>query len=118
MSRFSFIAGLSFRAKMLLTVTVVMSLLVAVSLWLVSQRFKQQIQGNAASQLQTAEGVLKIRQQTRDEELLLRFSVANNEPKFKAAAALLSDKDGLTTAGLTTIHQTLKQMMEAVKADV
>ena len=48
MGRFLFIAGLSFRAKMLMAVTIVMSLLVVVSLWLVRQQFKKQINGNAA----------------------------------------------------------------------
>ena len=118
MTRARFSTGLSFRAKMLVAVTIVMSLLVAVSLWLVSQRFKQQIHNNAADQLRTAEGVLKIRQQTRSAELFLRFNVANNEPKFKAAAALLSDQDRRTPEGIATIRQTLQQMIKAIDADV
>jgi len=80
------ISDLSFRTKMLVTVTAVVVLLLAVSLWLISQRFKLQIHGNAAEQLRTAEGVLKIRQQTHTEELSLRFNSAENEPRFKAAA--------------------------------
>src|SRR5580693_6059756 len=103
-----FIADLSFRAKMLMAVTVVMSLLVAVSLWLVSQRFTQQIQNNAAERLRTAEGVLRARQTTRADELFLRFNIANNEPKFKSAYALLSEKGLLTTEGQETIRQTLQ----------
>jgi len=113
-----FIANLSFRAKMLVAVTFVMSLLVAVSLWLVSQRFKQQIQKNAADQLLTAEGVLRARQATRADELLLRFNIANNEPKFKSAYALLSEKGLLTAEGQETIRETLQQMTNAVKADM
>jgi signal transduction histidine kinase/CheY-like chemotaxis protein len=112
-----FIADLSFRAKMLMAVTIVMSLLVAVSLWLVSQRFKQQIQNNAADQLRTAEGVLRARQTTRADELFLRFNIANNEPKFKSAYALLAEGQ-LTAEGQETIRQTLQQMTNVVKADM
>ena len=112
-----FTANLSFRAKMLMAVTIVMSLLVALSLWLVSQRFKQQIQNNAADQLRTAEGVLRARQTTRADELFLRFNIANNEPKFKSAYAVLAEGQ-LTAEGQETIRQTLQQMTNVVKADM
>jgi len=118
MARERFIADLSFRTKMLIAVTLVMSLLLAVSLGLVSQRFKQQIHHNAAAQLRTAEGVLKIRQQTREDELLLRFNVANNEPKVKAAYGILSETSVPTAEGEKTLRDTLEKMIRAVKADV
>src|SRR5215471_18566058 len=104
MARLGFIASLSFRVKMLAAVTVVVSLLVAVSLWLVSQQFKNHIHNNAADQLRTAEGVLKNRQQTRQEELVLRFKSVSNEPKIKSATiGLLQQKALLTDEGKKTI---------------
>ncbi len=111
------IADLSFRAKMLMAVTIVMSLLVAVSLWLVSQRFTQQIHNQAADQLRTAEGVLKNRQQTRANELLLRFKSVINEPKIKAASMLLKPENLGTAEGPKTIHGTLQGMVDAHTAD-
>jgi len=113
MARTPFFSSLSFRSKLLIAVTAVVSSLVAISLGLVSQQFKRQIHNNAADQLRMAENVLKIRQQTREAELFLRFSAANNEPKFKSAYTLLSDKEALPT-----IHQILQQMVRAVGADI
>ena len=134
MSRFRFIASLSFRTKMLAAVTIVVSLLVAVSLWLVSQQFKRQIHVNAADQLSTAEGVLKNRQQTREEELLLRFKSISNEPKIKSgvsellnqsepkaksgASELLNQRALLTAEGKRTIREMLERMTDTHTADV
>jgi signal transduction histidine kinase len=118
MARTRFIADLSFRTKMLVAVTVVMSLLVAVSLWLVGQRFKRQIHSNAADQLRTAEGVLKIRQPTYAHELFLRFSSAKNEPRLKAEATrfLVDQKALLTVDGQTTFRGLLDDMI--IKAGI
>ena len=120
MPRAPFISGLSFRSKMVLTVTTVVVLLLAVSLWLTSQRFKSQIHDNAAELLRTAEGVLKIRQRTRTQELMLRFNSAKNEPRFKAAAAgLLGEQKAWQTAeGQKTLKGVLEAMVRDGVADV
>ena len=69
MPRTCFISDLSFRTKMLATVTTVVVLMLGVSLSVISERFKLQIHDNAAELLRTAEGVLKIRQRSSSEEL-------------------------------------------------
>ena len=118
MSRFRFIDAMSFRDKMLLAVAIVMSLLVAVSLWLVSQQFKRQINKNAADQLYMAEGVLRTRQATRENELLVRFNTANNEPQFKAANQLLQENALANPEGQKTVRSLLDQLVKAGIADV
>jgi two-component system, NtrC family, sensor kinase len=114
------ISNLSFRTKMLVTVTAVMVLLLAISLGLVSQRFKVQIHNNAAEQLRTAEGILKIRQQTRAEELFLRFNSVKNEPRLKAAATslLAEQKALLTLEGQKTFRGILDDVVKGGAADI
>jgi len=76
----------SFHTKVLVPVIVVMALSVAVSMWFINQRIKSQIRENAAEQLNTAESNLKVTQQHRDDELLLRYRNVVNEPRIKAWA--------------------------------
>jgi signal transduction histidine kinase len=119
MGRNRFIASLSFRAKILVAVTLVMTLLVALSLWLVSQQFKRQIQKSADEQLRTAENVLHSRQKSRDSELFLRFSSATNEPKLKAVAAGLQEERALLTSdGQNTMRRLLQDLVTGGMADV
>ena len=105
---------------MLVTVTAVVTILLTASLWLTSHRFKLQIHHNAADQLRTAEGVLKVSQQTRIAELLLRFKSAKNEPRFKAATAgLLGDQNALLTVeGQKTFKGVLESLIQEGVADV
>src|SRR5438309_709801 len=53
---------------------------------LVNRRVSEQIRVNAAEQLETAESVLKVTQQNRESELLLRYRNVVNEPRVKAWA--------------------------------
>ncbi len=120
MARLHFIANASFRTKVLVPVVSVMVLLLAVSLWLIDERFKDQIHRNATEQLQTAEGVLKIRQQTQTKELFLRFNSAQDEPRFKAeATSLLAEQKALTTSeGQKTFRELLDEMIQSGVADI
>src|SRR6516162_249305 len=112
-------SNLSFRARMLLAVTAVIAVLVAISLWLVSQRVKKQINDNAKEQLVSAEGVLTIRQATREIDLFTLCNGANNEPKFQSALQLLADeKATLSPEGRATINNTLDEMHKATQANV
>jgi signal transduction histidine kinase len=78
----------SFRTKVLVPVMVVMVLIVTISMWLANQQIQQQIQKSAGQQLKSAEAMLKITQQNREQELLRRYRDAKNEPRFKAATGM------------------------------
>ncbi len=79
----------SFRAKVLVPVIAVMVIIVTVSMWLANQQTKQQIKKNSSQQLKSAEAMLKITRQNREQDLLQRYSNAKNEPRFKAATRML-----------------------------
>jgi len=88
MSRARAIFDASFRTKVLAPMILVMVLVLAVSMWLVNRRITRQLEASAAQQVTTAEAGLKITQQTRNHDLLLRYNSAQNEPRFKAAAKM------------------------------
>ena len=94
MSRSRAIFDASFRTKVLVPVIAVMVLLLAVSMWLVNGRVTRQLEAGAAQQVITAEAALKITQQTRAHDLLLRYNSAENEPRFKAAAKMFDFSSG------------------------
>lgn len=77
----------SFRTKVLVPVIVVMALLLAVSMWLVNRRVKEQIHENASEQLNAAEANVEDTQQHRANELLLRYKNVAHEPRIKAFTA-------------------------------
>lgn len=78
----------------------VMALSVAVSMGLINRRVKEQIRADAAEQLNTAESVLKVTQQHRDDELLLRYRNVVNEPRVKAWATSEIFSSGRVQSGL------------------
>src|SRR5271170_1486084 len=78
----------SFRTKVLVPMIVVMVLIVTISMWLANQQIKGQIQKNSNQQLKSAEAMLKITQQNREQELLRRYRDAKSEPRFKAATSM------------------------------
>ena len=77
-----------FRTKVLVPMMLVMVLIVTISMWLANQQIKEQIQQSANQRLKSAEAMLKITQQNRENELLRRYSDAKNEPRFKAATRM------------------------------
>jgi two-component system, NtrC family, sensor kinase len=77
-----------FRTKVLVPMIVVMVLIVTISMWLANQQIKEQIQKTANQQLKSAEAMLKITQQNREQELLRRYGNAKSEPRFKAATKM------------------------------
>ena len=123
MSRARAIFDASFRAKVLVPVITVMVLLLAVSMGLVNGRVTRQLQASAARQVSTAEAALNITQQTRDQDLLLRYNSAENEPRFKAAATatMFDFKSGqgeLAPAQRSTFLGILRDMITDNVADV
>ncbi len=90
---------LSFRTKLIVPVVVLMVLLMAISMWLVNRRVTDQLQGDVAQQLGTAEAVLKRTQARRANDLLLRYRNVANEPRFKTVASL-SDENKITFRAL------------------
>ncbi len=88
MPRLSAMLNASFRTKVLVPMIAVMVLIVTISMWLVNQQIKEQIQKNASQQLKSAEATLKITQQNRAKDLLRRYNDARNEPRFKAATRM------------------------------
>jgi two-component system, NtrC family, sensor kinase len=75
---------MSFRAKVLAPMVAVMVLLTAILMWLDNRRSLQQLQADTGQQLATAEAVFKNWQQSRAEDLLSRYQIVANDPKFKS----------------------------------
>jgi two-component system NtrC family sensor kinase len=77
-----------FRTKVLVPMIVVMVLIVTISMWLANQQIKEQIQKSASQQIKSAEAMLKITRQIREQDLLRRYGNAKSEPRFKAATRM------------------------------
>lgn len=82
----------SFRAKVLVPVVTVMVGLTAILMWLDNRRTVRQVHLDAARQLATAEAVFKNWQQSRADDLLLRYQNVANEPRFKSVAGQTDPK--------------------------
>jgi len=76
---------LSFRAKVLIPVLLVMLALVAALTWVVGKRLTAQFEFNTMRTLATADSVFKKSQQIRANNLLLRFRSLQSEPRYRAA---------------------------------
>ena len=77
---------LSFQAKVLLPVVVIMVLLVITTIFLVNQRITKEFQSEAAQKLTAADAVFKNSQKIRSKNLLRSYRTAANDPRFKAVA--------------------------------
>src|SRR5262249_50973173 len=86
LSRLRAFMAMSFRAKVLVPVVLVMVLLTAILMWLDSRRAVEQLHADAAQQLETAEAVFNSWQESRTDELLSRYQVVANDPGFRGAA--------------------------------
>src|SRR5687767_12284858 len=79
---------LSFQAKVLIPMLVMMVLLTQFTAWLVDRRITEQLLGDAADKLATAEAVFKNFDQINARNLLLRYRNYLNEPRVKAVMQL------------------------------
>ena len=101
--------GLSFKAKVLVPVIAIMVLLVAVLLSLVNYRMTRQFQSETAQRLSTADAILANSQKIRTRNLLLRYGIIPNEPRFKAICQLGEPK---------TMRFLLKELIKEFDADM
>ena len=108
---------MSFSTKVLLPVIAIMGLLLAVTVWTVNRRLKQQFQTEAARTLATADAVFRNSQKIRRNNLLLRYRNLPNEPRYKAVfqradPPTLKDllQDLLGEQGVDVIFFTSQQM--------
>ena len=109
MNKFRALLEVSFRAKVLVPVVGVMVLLIVLLMWTDSRRTVRQVQAEATRQVATAEAVFNRWQQSRASELLLRYQIAANEPRFKAVAG---------QADLKTFRYFLDGLIDEKLADV
>jgi two-component system, NtrC family, sensor kinase len=83
---------LSFRAKVLIPILVMMVLLTQFTAWLVDRRITEQLKADAGDKLATAEAVFKNFDQINARNLLLRYRTYLNEPRVKAVLQLSDSK--------------------------
>jgi two-component system, NtrC family, sensor kinase len=102
-------ARISFQAKILIPVITVMVLLIAITMWMVGQRIKTQIETEAAAkQLNTANRVFQNLQSVHATNLVSRYRTVINEPRFKAASQI----DVSSASGLKTLDGFLKELIQ------
>lgn len=75
---------LTFQAKVLVPMLLMMVLLTQFTAWLVDRRITEQLKADAADKLATAEAVFKNFDAINARNLLLRYRNYLNEPRFKA----------------------------------
>jgi signal transduction histidine kinase len=88
MGHFRFLLNTSLRTKVLVPVIACMVALSATTVIVVKQRLTQQFEQQAGEALTTANAEFLNLQQTRSEDLLLRFHNLPNEPRYRAAFQL------------------------------
>jgi two-component system NtrC family sensor kinase len=117
MSIASLKARISFQAKVLVPVVLVMVSLIAVTEWLISRRITVQLEQQAAQQLDTAESIFRKFEAMRTRDLISRFRSLNNEPSYKAL--LLAEAQTLAAAGdLKTTRLFLEERLREYGASV
>jgi signal transduction histidine kinase len=110
-----FLEKASLRTKILVPVTAVMVLLLAVTVFIVNQRFKQQFEENSRRQLAAAKLRFQHEQINHLNQLNFRFQSLAREPKYFAAfrtlnpntiqkqLGLMVENEGLTNEGVVFI---------------
>src|SRR5689334_11569206 len=83
---------LSFQAKVLIPVVLLLMFFLALIVWLVDQRLTRQFSDETRQTLLTSDAVFKNSFEIRTRNLLLRFQNVANEPRFKAVAQLAEPK--------------------------
>src|SRR5436190_10399697 len=84
MSRFRRFLAVSFRAKVLVPIIVVMVLLMAVTAGVVNHRITNQFEAEAKQSLATADDAFRALQDFRHKNLLLRLRDLPNQPYYKS----------------------------------
>src|SRR5665213_1367105 len=111
-----FLEKASLRTKILVPVTAVMILLLAVTVFIVNQRLKQQAEENSRQQLDAAKSRFQREQVNHLAQLKFRFQSLAREPLYFAALrtldpvtiqnqlAAMVEKEGLTNEGVAFIY--------------
>ena len=81
-----------FQAKVLFPVVSILILLLATIMWLVNRRLVDELQEEARQNLTIAEAVFRNSFEIRSRNLLLRYELLVNEPRFRAVAQLAEAK--------------------------
>lgn len=105
-----------FQTKVLVPVAVIMVLLVAVTMYVVNHRLKQQLHNEARHALNTAEAVFKNSQKTRQSTLQFRLRGIPDAPHFRstfqqadpATIAELLDKSSIEIPGELVMYKTFE----------
>ncbi len=84
MSIASLTARISFQARVLVPVVLVMVSLIAVTEWLINRRISAQLEQETAQQLDTSDSIFRKFEQMRAGELITQYHSLNNEPRYKA----------------------------------
>ena len=84
MSRFRKFLAVSFRAKLLVPVILVMICLLAITAWIVDRSITRQFESEAARTLLRADEGFRDWRGNRQKNLLLRVGDLRNEPRFRA----------------------------------
>jgi two-component system NtrC family sensor kinase len=90
-------AQISFQAKVLIPVILVMAILIGITMSVVNRRFTDQFETQAAKKLESTSKAFTAAQKSRADELVLRYRTKIYEPRFKAAA---TQTDANTTSGV------------------
>jgi signal transduction histidine kinase len=85
MSKLRALLAMSFRAKVLLPVIVIMMLLLAITASVVNQRITAQLKADATHTLAVADEGFRVLQKDRTDNLLLRFHELPKQPYYRAA---------------------------------
>ncbi|HLX71950.1 MAG TPA: ATP-binding protein [Verrucomicrobiae bacterium] len=88
MGHFRFLLNTSLRTKVLVPVIACMVTLIAITVFVVDQRVRQQFEQQAGEALTAANAEFLNLQNTRSQDLLLRFHNLPNEPRYRAAFQL------------------------------
>jgi len=100
---------LSFRAKVLAPVIVVMVLLLAVTVWVVNHLITKQSETEARRTLTLADDVFRNRQTGRTSDLLARFRILANVPVYRSA---------FQTRHPETVRDKLKDVLHETSVDI
>src|SRR5687768_4205938 len=92
MAGFSRKPYLSFHAKVIIPVVILLMLFLAIIVWLVNGRLTEQFEEETRHTLRTAEAVFRNSFEIRTRNLILRYQGVANEPRFKAVAQLADPK--------------------------
>jgi two-component system, NtrC family, sensor kinase len=99
----------SFRAKVLLPVTICMTVAMTVTFFVVDDRIAHQSEQEARNTLATANAVIRSSQDFRRNDLLLRFHNLPNESIWRQIFQLGGSKD---------LHNTLSDLMQMQRVDI